>query len=162
MNKKNAVAASPNLTRRIWSVFLLTLTVVSILAMLLPAPLEEPANPYVTPNPAKAPWYFLWLQEIVTDTTIHIGDFTINGALIGGIILPGLLLIALFVWPYMDKSGTEATGVWFSKLRTKHNIIFIVLLLFILILTIIGIFMRGPNWNFYWPWEAWPELPSKI
>ena len=46
----------------------------------------------VTPNPAKAPWYFLWLQEIVTDTTIHLGPFTLNGAFVGGVILPGLLL----------------------------------------------------------------------
>jgi len=162
LNKDNAVAASPNLTRRIWSVFLLTFVVVSILALFIPAPLEEAANPFVTPNPAKAPWYFLWLQEVVTDTTIHIGDFTINGALIGGIILPGLLLLALIVWPYLDKSGIAATGVWFSNLRTKHNVIFIVLMVIVILLTIVGTFMRGPNWNFYWPWETWPEMPSKI
>ena len=53
------------------------------------SPLEEPANALVTPNPAKAPWYFLWLQEIVTDTTFTIGGFTVNGAFLGGVILPG-------------------------------------------------------------------------
>ena len=49
----------------------------------------------MTPNPAKAPWYFLWLQEIVTDTTVHIGSFTINGAFVGGVLLPGLLVTLL-------------------------------------------------------------------
>ena len=66
--------------------------VVSILSVFIASPLEEPANALVTPNPAKAPWYFLWLQEIVTDTTIRIGSFTVNGAFVGGVILPGLLI----------------------------------------------------------------------
>ena len=66
-----------------------TIAVISILAVLVRSPLEEPANALVTPNPAKAPWYFLWLQEIVTDTTVHIGCFTINGAFIGGVAPAG-------------------------------------------------------------------------
>ena len=68
------------------------------------SPLEEAANALVTPNPAKAPWYFLWLQEIVADTTIRIGSFTINGAFIGGVLLPGLLVTLLTAWPWLDRS----------------------------------------------------------
>ena len=162
LNEENSVASSPNLIRRIWTVFLITFVVTALLAMAFPAPLEEAANPSVTPNPAKAPWYFLWLQEIVTDTTIHIGDFTINGALIGGVIVPGLILLGLIIWPFLDKSGPEAVGVWFAKTRHKHNIIFLLMVLLIIILTVVGTFLRGPNWNFYWPWEAWPEMPTKI
>lgn len=162
LNEENSVASSPNLIRRIWTVFLITFVVTALLAIAFPAPLEEAANPSVTPNPAKAPWYFLWLQEIVTDTTIHIGDFTINGALIGGVIVPGLILLGLIIWPFLDKSGPEAVGVWFAKTRQKHNIIFLLMVLLIIILTIVGTFLRGPNWNFYWPWEAWPEMPTKI
>ena len=64
----------------------------------------------VTPNPAKAPWYFLWLQELVTDTTIQLGGFTINGALIGGILVPGVLVLLLAVWPYLDKSPGTGSG----------------------------------------------------
>ena len=66
------------------------------------APLEEAANALVTPNPAKAPWYFLGLQEIVTDTTIRLGSFTINGAFLGGVLLPGALFTLMTLWPWLD------------------------------------------------------------
>ena len=68
------VNSVPDLTRRAAIVILGTIAVVGILSVFLRSPLEEPANPLITPNPAKAPWYFLWLQEIVTDTTFHIGS----------------------------------------------------------------------------------------
>jgi quinol-cytochrome oxidoreductase complex cytochrome b subunit len=156
------VNSVPDLMRRMLIVVLATFAVVSILAVFIPSPLEEPANPMVTPNPAKAPWYFLWLQEIVTDTTIRIGGFTINGAFLGGVILPGILVGLLTVWPWLDKSPREATGVWLPSSRAKQNAVFLFLVLVILIFTYIGLFMRGPYWNFYWPWETWPDLPTRI
>lgn len=159
---KHTVKASPNLTRRLLLVTLLTLAVASVLTFLFHAPLEEPANPAVTPNPAKAPWYFLWLQELVTITTFSIGGFTINGALIGGIILPGVLVAAAILWPYFDKSSVRAVGVWFAAERRRQNLIFLLIVLFILVLTIVGTYLRGPYWNFYWPWESWPEMPKKF
>jgi quinol-cytochrome oxidoreductase complex cytochrome b subunit len=159
---KLTVRSSPNLTRRIALVTMLTMTVASILTVFFRAPLEEPANPAVTPNPAKAPWYFLWLQELVTDTTFTIGGFTINGALIGGIIIPGLLVAAALAWPYFDKSTVRSVGVWFAKERKRQNLIFLLIVLAILILTVIGTFLRGPYWNFYWPWESWPEMPRRF
>lgn len=158
----HTIHSSPNLTRRLAVVTLATLALTALLTVLFHAPLEEPANPSVTPNPAKAPWYFLWLQELVTDTTFTLGGFTVNGALIGGIILPGILLLWLIVWPYWDKSSVNGAGVWFGKGRKWQNIVFLVVVLAILILTIIGTFMRGPYWNFYWPWESWPEMPRKF
>jgi quinol-cytochrome oxidoreductase complex cytochrome b subunit len=126
------------------------------------APLESPANPSVTPNPAKAPWYFLWLQEIVTITAIRIGSFTIDGALVGGIILPGLLMILAIWWPYRDKSGFDSVGVWLAPDRKMQNRIFMAICLLIVLFTIIGTFLRGPFWGFYWPWESWPETPVKF
>ena len=86
------VNAVPDLVRRAAIATLGTIAIVSIMSVFIASPLEEPANALVTPNPAKAPWYFLWLQEIVTDTTIRIGSFTLNGAFVGGVILPGLLV----------------------------------------------------------------------
>jgi quinol-cytochrome oxidoreductase complex cytochrome b subunit len=157
-----SVNAVPDLTRRALIVTLGTFAVVSIMACLIASPLEEPANALVTPNPAKAPWYFLWLQEIVTDTTIKLGSFTINGAFIGGVILPGLLVTAMVIWPWLDASGRDATGVWFAAARRRQNLIFLLILLAIVVLTIVGTFMRGPYWNFYWPWQAWPEIPARI
>ena len=159
---QHTVMSSPNMTRRLTVVTLGTLVVSSILTLLFRAPLEVAANPAVTPNPAKAPWYFLWLQELVTTTTFTIGGFTVNGALIGGIILPGLLVAAAIAWPYLDKSSVQSVGVWWAKDRRRQNIIFLVIVAAILILTIIGTFLRGPYWNWYWPWQSWPDMPRKF
>ncbi len=156
------VPSSPFLTRRLLAIVLGTLAVSSVLALLGRAPLEEPANPRVTPNPAKAPWYFLWLQELVSDTTVTIGSVTINGALLGGVLLPALLVIGGALWPYLDRTSVAAVGVWFAPERRRQNMVFLTIVMAIVVLTIIGTFMRGPYWNFYWPWEAWPEIPRRL
>lgn len=156
------VNSVPDLIRRTAIVVLGTIAFVSILSVFVRSPLESPADPLITPNPAKAPWYFLWLQEIVTDTTIHIGSLTINGAFIGGVVLPGLLVGLLTAWPWLDRSGAAATGVWFARDRRRQNAVFLVLVAVILIFTIIGTFLRGPYWHFYWPWQPWPELPTRV
>jgi len=155
----NTVPSSPNLVRRMWLVSVGTIALSLLLALIVKAPLEAPANPLVTPNPAKAPWYFLWLQEIVTITTFSIGSLTINGALIGGIILPGVLVALGVFWPYVDKSGYNSVGVWLPKERRGQNTAFLIVCLIIATLTIVGTFLRGPYWGFYWPWEIWPEAP---
>ena len=156
------VNSVPDLTRRAAIVVLGTIAVLSILAVIMRSPLEEAANPLVTPNPAKAPWYFLWLQEIVTDTTIHIGSFTLNGAFVGGVILPGILVTLLTVWPWLDRSPGAAAGAWFPQSRRAQNWTFLILCVAIILLTLIGTFCRGPYWNFYWPWQAWPEIPTRL
>ena len=155
----HTVQSSPNVTRRIAAVMVGTLLLTSLLTLLLRAPLEEPATPSITPNPAKAPWYFLWLQELVSDTTFRIGHFTVNGALLGGVLLPGILVLGLILWPYFDKSPASAVGVWFAAERKRQIIVFLIVVLCVAILTIVGTFMRGPYWDFYWPWQAWPEIP---
>ncbi len=162
VDPETPVNGVPDLTRRAMIVTRGTIAVLSIMAVFLRSPLEAAANPLVTPNPAKAPWYFLWLQEIVTLTTIKIGSFTINGAFIGGVILPGLLVGLLTAWPWLDRSPLLATGVWLPKSRRTQNIVFLVITLFILALTIVGTFMRGPYWHFYWPWETWPDIPTRL
>jgi len=156
------VNAVPDLARRAAIVVLGTIAVLSILASLIGSPLEEPANALVTPNPAKAPWYFLWLQEIVTDTTIRMGSFTVNGAFLGGVVLPGLLILLLTAWPWLDRSPADAVGVWFHRSRRVQNLVFLVIVLLVVVFTLIGMFARGPYWNFYWPWEAWPDIPARI
>jgi quinol-cytochrome oxidoreductase complex cytochrome b subunit len=156
------VNAVPDLTRRTAIAVLGTIALISILATLLRSPLEEAANALITPNPAKAPWYFLWLQEIVTDTTVHIGSFTVNGAFLGGVVLPGLLIGLLTIWPWLDKSDAGAAGVWFAKSRRNQNLVFLALCLVVVAFTLIGTFCRGPYWHFYWPWQEWPEMPTRI
>ncbi len=156
------VNAVPDLTRRAAIVVLGTIAVLSIMAVLMRSPLEAAANALVTPNPAKAPWYFLWLQEIVTDTTIHLGSFTVNGAFVGGVILPGILVTLLTVWPWLDRSPAGAAGAWWPQSRRAQNWTFLAVCLLIVVLTLIGTFCRGPYWNFYWPWQAWPEIPTRL
>jgi quinol-cytochrome oxidoreductase complex cytochrome b subunit len=156
------VNAIPDLVRRAAVAVLGTFAVISVLASLVRSPLEEPANALVTPNPAKAPWYFLWLQEIVTDTTFTVFGFTVNGAFLGGVILPGLLIGLLTAWPWLDRSGGDAAGVWFHGSRRKQNAVFLLIVLVVVVLTIVGTFLRGPSWQFFWPWQAWPELPTRI
>ena len=156
------VNSVPDLTRRAAIVVLGTIALLSILAVFVRSPLEEPANALVTPNPAKAPWYFLWLQEIVTDTTIHIGSFTLNGAFLGGVVLPGLLMAVLIAWPWLDRSAARATGVWLARDRRVQNLLFLLLALGVIALTLIGLLCRGPYWQFFWPWQAWPEIPARI
>ncbi len=156
------VDSSPNLTRRLLLVIVASTAMCALLSLFIGAPLEQPANPKVTPNPAKAPWYFLWLQELVTDTTVRLGDYTINGALVGGIIIPGVLVLLLALWPWFDRSPVRAVGVWFASERRMQNIAFLAGLGIVIILTIIGTFLRGPSWNFYWPWEAWPDVPTRF
>jgi quinol-cytochrome oxidoreductase complex cytochrome b subunit len=152
----------PDLTRRALIVTLGTFAILSILAAVVRSPLEEAANPLVTPNPAKAPWYFLWLQEIVTDTTVRIGGFIVNGAFIGGVVLPGLLIALLTAWPWLDRSGADAAGVWFPSSRRTQNLVFLAVCVAVILLTLLGTFCRGPYWHFYWPWETWPEIPARL
>jgi quinol-cytochrome oxidoreductase complex cytochrome b subunit len=156
------VNAVPDLVRRAAVSVFGTFAVISVLASFIRSPLEEAANALVTPNPAKAPWYFLWLQEIVTDTTVTLGSFTINGAFLGGVILPGLLLGLLTAWPWLDRSPAEAAGVWLHGSRRRQNLVFLVAVLAVVLLTVVGTVLRGPSWQLYWPWQAWPELPTRI
>jgi len=150
----------PVLVRRILLVSLVILAVTAALALWVGAPLEEAANPLLTPNPAKAPWYFLWLQELVTITTVHLGDFTINGAFVGGILVPGLLFVAALLVPYLDRSSRRAVGVWFHRERRWLDVAFLVACVVLIALIVVGTFLRGPYWGFYWPWEAWPSHPE--
>jgi quinol-cytochrome oxidoreductase complex cytochrome b subunit len=160
VDEENSVHTSPNLTKRITLVFLTTTVITLILALFSPAPLEGPANPSVTPIPAKAPWYFLWLQELTATTTLRIKDFTISGGFIGGILIPGLLFMLAFLWPFLDKSPKESIGVWFHERRKTQNIVFSLICLAVIILILIGVYLRGPYWEIFWPWQHIPEIPT--
>jgi len=162
LEERDQVASSPNLTRRMILVFLTVFNLTLLLAMLFNAPLEGPANPSVTPNPAKAPWYFVWLQELVSSTTVHLGSITLSGGLLGGILLPAILLAALIAWPFFDRSPANAEGVWFPRQRNRQNAVFAIVSVAIVILIIVGLYLRGPYWHLYWPWSPRPVLPRVL
>jgi quinol-cytochrome oxidoreductase complex cytochrome b subunit len=94
-----------------------------------------------TPNPAKAPWYFLGLQELV-----H------YGAVFGGVVVPTALVLALVALPYVD-TEPRGTGVWFARERRLANTVFAALAAVLVAVTIVGTFFRGPNWAFVLPWS---------
>jgi cytochrome b-561 len=162
LEEEDSTFSSPELVRRLVLVFLVVFNLTLLLSLLSDAPLEGPANPGVTPNPAKAPWYFLWLQELVSDTTIRVSGFSVSGGLIGGILIPGFLLLLAAAWPFLDRSPLHAEGVWFARERRLQNLVFVVISSAIVVLILIGIYVRGPSWGLYWPWQAWPAAPTVL
>jgi quinol-cytochrome oxidoreductase complex cytochrome b subunit len=141
INPDDEVFTWPNLVFREILLLMATITVVLILAIFWNAPLEEIANPVHPPNPAKAPWYFLGLQELVA-----------YSAFWGGVVVPGLLVTALIALPYIDRKR-HGVGVWFSHERRVAIMVFSVCLSAAIILTVIGTAFRGPNWGFQLPWK---------
>jgi len=117
------------------SIFLL------LLGLFINAPLEELANPNVTPAVAKAPWYFLGLQELLA--YFHP---TVAGALTPAAVLVGSALI-----PYLDRRNLHSTKPSERKLEVT---LFSVLWALGLTVTFIGIFFRGPGYAFVLPWSS--------
>lgn len=160
-DERAEIPAIPPVVRRIAVVTMATVLAVTVLAIFIPSPLLEPANPQVTPNPAKAPWYFLWLQEVVTDTTVRLGPVRVNGALVGGVVLPFVLAVVLTLWPWLDRSPRTTAGVTFPRERRVQNAVFLAIALAITALTVVGL-LRGPSWGLWWPWDSWPSMPARF
>ncbi len=219
LNEDNSRPSTPFLTVRILLITLLTVALSIGLSLVVQAPLEAAANPEVTPNPAKAPWYFLGLQEMVG-----------YSALMGGIIIPTLVVFGLMLIPFLDREQ-KGIGVWFTDSSGRNWAVvgflyglittvgclalailmpmrsifpgiesqaffdlvnpasfllvlfaaqyFVVLkktkstryaaiatfcafIIAFILLTYTGTSLRGPNWDFYWPWQAWPVHPMSL
>jgi hypothetical protein len=114
-------------------------------AIIFKAPLEEPANPTWAPNPAKAPWYFLGLQEML----VYFDPW------MAGVVLPVLIIVGLCAIPYIDVNP-KGNGYFTFKERkfAISSFLFGWLVLWIYLI-IVGTFLRGPNWTFYGPFEFW-------
>jgi cytochrome b/b6/petD-like protein len=128
------------------SVLILVLLVWSLV---IDAPLEAPANPTKTPNPSKAPWYFLGLQEIL----VYFDPW------IAGVVLPSIIIVGLMAIPYVD---INPKGNGYYTWRERKFAISVFLFGFLglwLGMIFIGVFLRGPGWNLFMPWEYWdPHL----
>ncbi|MBI4042526.1 MAG: cytochrome C [Deltaproteobacteria bacterium] len=111
----------------------------------LKAPLEAPANPAMSPNPSKAPWYFLGLQEML----VYFDPWY------AGVLLPGLIIVGLAAIPYIDVNP-KGSGYYTFKERKFAIIAFLFGFLVLWVsLIVLGTFLRGPNWNFFGPFEKW-------
>jgi Cytochrome b(C-terminal)/b6/petD len=128
--------------------FLMTIGIMIILtvwSITINAPLEEPANPTLTPNPSKAPWYFLGLQEML----VYFDPW------IAGVMLPTFIIIGLICVPYID-INPKGNGYYTLKERPFSIAVFSIGFLILWVaLIVLGTFMRGPGWYFFWPWEFW-------
>jgi menaquinol-cytochrome c reductase cytochrome b/c subunit len=109
----------------------------TIFSTFVNAPLRELANPNLTPNPSKAPWYFLGLQELLR--YFH--------PMVAGITIPTFILVGLAAVPFVDRNPSTKPGD-----RKIAITMFTMLFTFGATLTIIGCFFRGPGYNWIWPW----------
>ncbi len=119
--------------------------VLMVWSITLNAPLEEPSNPNLTMNPAKAPWYFLGLQEML----VYFDPW------IAGVVMPTLIIVGLMVIPYVD---TNPMGSGYYTWKQRKFAISTFLFGFIVLwvsMILIGTFIRGPGWQWFWPGQTW-------
>lgn len=132
----------PHLVFRELVAMLVVTLVLIVVSLVFNAPLGGPANPTHSPNPAKAPWYFLGLQELL----VYFDPW------IAGVTLPGIIILGLMAIPYLDQSPRDAGTYALSRRRLPIIIFTFGLALWFALIAIGGLF-RGPGWEWYWPWE---------
>jgi len=122
----------------------------TVWSIVVDAPLEEAANPTKTPNPSKAPWYFLGLQDIL----VYFDPW------FAGVIAPVLIIVGLMLIPYLDINPKGNGYYTYSERKVAiwvYSFGFIVLWIALIIM---GVFLRGPGWNLFMPWQYWD--PHKV
>src|SRR5713101_997795 len=125
---------------------MILLTIVMIVwSVVLRAPLEEAANPTSSPNPAKAPWYFLGLQEML----VYFDPW------LAGVVLPGLIIVGLMAIPYIDTNPKGNGYYTFRERKWEIGLFLFGFIILWILLVIAGTFLRGPNWNFFGPYQYW-------
>ncbi len=147
---EDTVETFPNYTILLTISSLAVVFVLLIISLFFDAPLEDLANPLVTPNPGKAPWYFTGIQELIHYT---------NKPVIPAIIIPLLIVIWLLLIPYIDRKPQTRFASLFNRVLIggeKRKVLIILFTLFVLgalIFTGIGSLLRGENWSFVLPWK---------
>jgi hypothetical protein len=135
----------PYLVRLEMLVGTIVMALMTVWSIVVDAPLEEPANPTKTPNPSKAPWYFLGLQEIL----VYFDPW------FAGVVLPGLIIVGLMVIPYID-INPRGNGYYCYKDRkfAISTFLFGFLVMWVSLI-IMGTFIRGPGWYLFLPGQFW-------
>jgi quinol-cytochrome oxidoreductase complex cytochrome b subunit len=138
--EQQLVMVWPHLLVRHAVAALVVLIVTLVVSLLFDAPLREIANPNVTPNPEKAPWYFIGLQELLSH--FH--------PVVAGVLVPGAIIVGLVALPYLDRNPARR-----PRLRKVAVWTFTIFLVAWIALTLIGFAFRGPDWAWVWPWDEW-------
>jgi hypothetical protein len=134
----------PNLVFREFLAMLACLLVLAWLGLIVEAPLDTAADPDFTPNPAKAPWYFLGIQELL----VYFDPW------LAGVVIPIFIIVGLILVPLLD-NDPEGAGCYSFRGRIWAALPFTAGLFFLALLTVIAAWFRGSNWDWYWPWEDW-------
>jgi hypothetical protein len=134
----------PYLVRVEFLAAVIVTVILFVWSITLNAPLEEPANPNLTMNPSKAPWYFLGLQEML----VYFDPW------IAGVVMPSIIMVGLMVFPYVD-SNPLGNGYYTLKQRRFALWMFGGGFLMWIVLIVIGTFIRGPGWIWFWPGQTW-------
>ena len=121
----------------------------TVWSIVIDAPLEEAANPTKTPNPSKAPWYFLGLQDIL----VYFDPW------FAGVVAPVLIIVGLMLIPYLD-INPKGNGYYTYHERKVAIWVYSFGFLVLWIALIMGVFLRGPGWNLFMPWQYWD--PHKV
>ncbi|HZS39425.1 MAG TPA: cytochrome C [Polyangia bacterium] len=141
----NRIHTWPYLVRLEFLTSLIVMTVMTAWSIAIDAPLEEPANPNKTPNPSKAPWYFLGLQEML----VYFDPW------MAGVVLPSLIIVGLMVIPYIDFNPRGNGYYTFAERKFAIGTFLFGFLVLWVVLIFLGTFMRGPGWYFFWPGQYW-------
>jgi hypothetical protein len=135
----------PYLMRIEFLAAIIVTVILTVWSITLNAPLEEPANPNLTMNPSKAPWYFLGLQEML----VYFDPW------IAGVVMPTLIIVGLMAIPYFD---VNPLGNGYYTYKQRKFAIWAFLIGFLVLWTsfiVIGTFIRGPGWMWFWPTQTW-------
>jgi len=141
---ENEVDTFPSLVFKELIAIVLAMALLCVVSLMFDAPLKAMADPNWTENPAKAPWYFVGLQELL----VYFDPW------IAGVCVPLLIVFGLAAIPYLDPNPAGVGRYAIGQRRLAAGLfLFGYALWFILIG--VGQFLRGPSWQFYWPWEDW-------
>jgi hypothetical protein len=140
------VLCYPNMIFHELVVALATVVVIWIWSLMMNAPLEEAANGNLTPNPSRAPWYFLGLQEML----VYFDPW------IAGVLLPQFIVQGLIILPYVDTNPAQQGYYSYKGRELEFWTLSIGFIMWFVLITV-GSTMRGPSWQLYMPWESWLE-----
>lgn len=142
--KDNNIFVWPDLAIMEFLTAVVLTIILLVWGLLVNAPLLEAANPGISENPSKAPWYFVGLQELL----VYFDPW------IAGVMIPSIIILCLMIIPYVD-GNPEGRGEYTFSPRKFAIINFNIGFLMWVVLIFTGYFLRGPDWQFYWPWESW-------
>lgn len=140
----------PYLVRLEFLCAIIVMIFLTVWSITIDAPLEEAANPTKTPNPSKAPWYFLGLQDIL----VYFDPW------FAGVIAPVLIIVGLMLIPYLDVNPKGNGYYTYCERKLAIWVYSFGFLVLWIALIIMGVFLRGPGWNLFMPWEYWD--PHKV